>query len=54
MKYENDKRMVSMADIEEILVANYGEGDYDRKAGCSINGNWLSVDNVLACIASEA
>lgn len=53
LRYEDDNRTVTMADIEEILLANYGDSDYDREAGCRVNGGWLSIDNVLACIAAE-
>lgn len=52
-KYEDDTRTVTMAEVEEILLANYGDSDYDRECGCIVNGGWLSIDRVLGCIAAE-
>ena len=53
LKYEDDTRTATMAEIEEILLANYGDSDYDRECGCIVNGSWLSIDRVLGCIAAE-
>ncbi|MBO6270305.1 MAG: hypothetical protein J6N19_14340 [Clostridium sp.] len=48
MKYEDDERTLTMAEIEEILVEAYGDSEYDRQAGCyGGNGAWLSIDNIL-------
>ena len=53
-EYENDDRTVTMEQIEIILTEAYGNSEYDRQAGCrGGNGNWLSIDNVLAEISDS-
>lgn len=53
MRYENDERMISMAEIERILTNLYGTSEHSRECGCYVNGNWLSVEDVLTEIASN-
>ena len=54
MKYEGDKRMVTMEEIEEILIYCYGDSEYDRVSGCrGGNGSWLSIENVLEEISAN-
>ena len=45
--YAGDERVLSMAEIEQILTEMYGDSEYDREAGCYANGNWFSVNNIL-------
>ena len=47
MQYKGDHRTLTMERIEEVLVSIYGESDYDRESGCSKNGHWFSVDDIL-------
>ena len=54
MRYEGDRRTVTMEEIEEILVNCYGDSEYDRVSGCrGGNGSWLSVENVLEEISAN-
>lgn len=54
MIYAGDERVLSMAEIEQILTYLYGESDYDREAGCYSNGNWFSVNNILRELSYNA
>ena len=40
--------MLSIDEIKEILYNYYNvEDDYDAECGCYVNGNWISVADVL-------
>lgn len=53
MKYGNDDRTVTMAEIEEILTSAYGDSEYAREAGCYSNHRWFSIEAVLSEISDN-
>lgn len=41
---------MDIEEIKEILMNHYGiesENDYDYECGCYINGEWLSISDVI-------
>lgn len=53
MRYEDDERTLTMAEIEEILADNFGDSNYNREAGCYIDGNWLSINSILDALSAN-
>jgi hypothetical protein len=54
MKYQDNNNLITVAQIERALTEKYGDSDYDREAGCSCDGEWLSIEEVLSCIIEHA
>ncbi len=56
MKYQENDDLITVAQIERALTEKYGDSDYEREAGAysKETGEWLSVEEVLSCIAEHA
>ena len=54
-QYKNDKRMLTIEELEKILNEYYGvqrhDGFYDR--GCNVNGKWFSIETVLQIVSDK-
>ena len=50
MQYEDDKRIVTLAKIERILINTFGNS---RDSGCYHNGQWMSINSILKAIDRE-
>lgn len=52
LQYADDDRTLTMAQLEKILISEYGSGKYDRTSGCyHYGGKWFSVDNILESVS---
>lgn len=49
-EYENDNRVLTMKEIEKIIVKKFGG---DRDSGCYHNGQWMSINSILKAIAEN-
>lgn len=53
--YENDKRSLTLAELEKFLYEYYGiysnDGFYER--GCNVNGKWFSIETVLQIVSDK-
>lgn len=54
-RYMNDKRTLTMGELEKFLLEYYGEmsdvQEYDR--GCNINGKWFSINTILEIVSER-
>ena len=53
MKYDGDTRSLTIEELEKILVRTFGGGEYERTAGCYLNGRWVSVDSILEKVSEN-
>lgn len=51
MDYKGDTRMLSIQELEKILISTYGNDD--RSRGCYVNGKWLSIDDILSIASAN-
>ena len=49
-EYEGDNRILTMEDIEKILIRVLGG---NRDSGCYHNGRWMSINTILEAISKE-
>ena len=50
---QDDDRTLTIAQIERILTSYY-DTDGDNTSGCSYNGRWLSIGDIMEKLSKEA
>lgn len=53
LQYADDDRTLTMAQLEEIMISEYGSSEYDRTSGCYHDGKWFSIDNILKSVSGS-